>query len=195
MLYDLYVASLQVFSFQENLVKLLRFSGPTLGDQKRGLKIDLEWLEDWNWKISAASRNHLKGRWRRGSTCSLGKVIPIQPSNTPPFTVFQDASYLSLLKWPWLCSWGVFNKNIGSIWIWFIDNKNTAKKHKDSLWKNLSYGTGLLTKHLHESQWFSDVMMVSQRFAFFVGFICVYIRIYVAMGVNKLRIIQVPKTN
>lgn len=132
---------------------------------------------------------------RPGTTLEVGEAgFHLQLGEGYSNTTFKHTPFhgITNLKWQWLCSWGVFNKNIGSIWIYW--QQKCSKKHKDSLWKNLSYGTGLLTKNLHVSQWFSDVMMVSQRFVILLDlFVCIYI--YVAMGVNKLRIIKVPTTN
>lgn len=103
-----------------------------------------EWLEDWNWKISAASRNHLKRSLKRGGFhLQLGEGYSNTPeTNTPPKSRYlpRCVCHMVLSKRPWLCSWGGFNTKYWILLDFFHwQQKSSQIKHKDSLWKDLGY--------------------------------------------------------
>ena len=122
----------QVFSFQENVVKLFAFFGThPWGIRSAGWKSISSDLKIETGRFPQRPGTTLKVGFCGGSTCSLGKVYSNTTFKHTPFhgITKMRVLYLSLLKWPWLCSWGVFNKNIGSIWIFFIDKKHAATKN------------------------------------------------------------------
>lgn len=110
------------------------FRDPPLGIRRAG------------WKSISSDLKIETGRFpqRPGTTSKVGEARSVKRgfhlqlgegySNTTfkhtPFhgITKMRVSYLSLLKWPWLCSWGGFNKNIGSIWIFSLTT-NMQKKN------------------------------------------------------------------
>ena len=88
------------------------FSSQPLGEQKHAGSIDLEWLEDWNWKISAAFRNHLKLEEFQVPVAAWGtmmgispflRLIPIHPLEIPTPSPYQNQ--IATLMW-----WSLYNE-------------------------------------------------------------------------------------